>query len=69
LEKPAIELPKLSIEAAFAASNTNIIVKGDHTWLVSGGLKSAYFTPNKGKTWSTYDTHNSRKSNDRNFYS
>jgi hypothetical protein len=44
LEKPAIELPKLSIEAAFAASNTNIIVKGDHTWLVSGGLKSAYFT-------------------------
>jgi photosystem II stability/assembly factor-like uncharacterized protein len=55
---PAIELPKLSIgEAAFAASNTNIIVKGDHTWLVSGGLKSrVFYSPNKGKTWSTYDT-------------
>jgi hypothetical protein len=29
-KKLPIELPKLSMEAAFAASNTNIIVKGSY---------------------------------------
>jgi photosystem II stability/assembly factor-like uncharacterized protein len=55
---PAAELPKLAIgEAAFAASNTNIIIKGDDTWLVSGGVKSrVFYSPNKGKTWTTYNT-------------
>lgn len=30
-------------EAAFAASNTNIVIKGNDTWLVSGGKKHVFF--------------------------
>lgn len=44
-------------EAAFAASNTNIVIKGDCTWIVSGGKKArVFFSPDKGKTWSGYTT-------------
>ncbi|KFF05376.1 sialidase family protein [Flavobacterium reichenbachii] len=44
-------------EAAFAASNTNIVVKGDQTWLVSGGKKArVFYSPDKGKTWKVIDT-------------
>ena len=40
-------------EAAFAASNTNIVIKGDNTWIVSGGKKArVFFSSDKGKTWS-----------------
>jgi photosystem II stability/assembly factor-like uncharacterized protein len=40
-------------EAAFAASNTNIVIKGDNTWIVSGGKKARiFFSSDKGKTWS-----------------
>lgn len=40
-------------EAAFAASNTNIVIKGDKTWIVSGGKKArVFFSSDKGKTWS-----------------
>lgn len=40
----AENLPQLKEgEAAFAASNTNIVVKGNHTWVVSGGIKSRVF--------------------------
>ena len=44
-------------EAAFAASNTNIVIKGNNTWLVSGG-KSArvFFSDDKGKSWSVNET-------------
>lgn len=54
----AEKLPKLvDGEAAFAASNTNIVVKGNHTWVVSGGIKSrVFYSPNKGKTWSVFKT-------------
>lgn len=39
-------------EAAFAASNTNISVKGDDAWFISGGKTSRiYHTGDKGKTW------------------
>lgn len=39
-------------EAAFAASNTNIVIKGDKTWIVSGGKKArVFFSSDKGKTW------------------
>ncbi|WP_291128553.1 sialidase family protein [Flavobacterium sp. UBA7682] len=44
-------------EAAFAASNTNIVLKGNNVWIVSGGKKSRVFhSPNKGKTWQVYET-------------
>ncbi|MFP9114362.1 YCF48-related protein [Flavobacterium sp. RHBU_3] len=44
-------------EAAFAASNTNIIIRGDKTWIVSGGKKSrVFYSEDKGKTWEVFDT-------------
>lgn len=44
-------------EAAFAASDTNLIIKDDNTWMVSGGRKSRVFhSPDKGKSWKVYDT-------------
>jgi photosystem II stability/assembly factor-like uncharacterized protein len=44
-------------EAAFAASNTNIAVKGDNTWIASGGKKSrVFYSPDKGKTWDVFST-------------
>lgn len=51
-------LPKsVEGEAAFAASDTNIVTKGDHTWIVSGGTKSrVFYSNNKGKTWEVYKT-------------
>jgi photosystem II stability/assembly factor-like uncharacterized protein len=55
---PFNQIPKLEVgEAAFAASNTNIVIKGNSTWLVSGGKKSRVFSSNdKGKSWFVYDT-------------
>lgn len=52
------KLPKtVEGEAAFAASNSNIIVKENLLWIVSGGKKSrVYFSPDKGKKWEVYDT-------------
>lgn len=44
-------------EAAFAASNTNIIIRNKKTWIVSGGKKSRVFiSDNIGKTFKTIDT-------------
>ena len=44
-------------EAAFAASNSNITVQGDHTWILSGGMKSrVFYSPDKGVTWEVYET-------------
>jgi photosystem II stability/assembly factor-like uncharacterized protein len=44
-------------EAAFAASNTNIVIKGNATWLVSGGKKArVFYSPDKGNTWKVYAT-------------
>lgn len=44
-------------EAAFAASNTNIVVKGNKTWIVSGGKKArVFYSSDKGNTWNVYDT-------------
>lgn len=55
---PSIQLPQLvEGEAAFAASNTNIVIKGNATWLVSGGKKARVFhSRNKGKSWSVVET-------------
>ena len=52
------DLPKLTDgEAAFAASNTNICIKGSKTFVVSGGTKSRLFvSENKGISWNVYET-------------
>ncbi len=52
------ELPKAKIgEAAFAASDTNIAIVGDYTWVATGGAASRIlYSPDKGKTWEVYDT-------------
>ncbi len=52
------KLPKVEDgEAAFAASNTNIIIKNNKTWVVSGGKKaSVFYSSNKGNSWKTYGT-------------
>jgi photosystem II stability/assembly factor-like uncharacterized protein len=51
-------LPKLAEgEAFFAASNTNIIIKGAKTFIVSGGKKSRIFvSDDKGLSWKVYET-------------
>lgn len=53
-----INLPKLAEgEAFFAASNTNIIIKGEKTWVVSGGKKSrVFYSEDKGKSWQVFET-------------
>ncbi|WP_224483294.1 WD40/YVTN/BNR-like repeat-containing protein [Robertkochia aurantiaca] len=44
-------------EAAFAASNTNIAIAGDQTWIATGGISSRiYYSPDKGRSWEVYDT-------------
>jgi photosystem II stability/assembly factor-like uncharacterized protein len=44
-------------EGAFAASNTNIILKGNKAWIVSGGKKArVFYSADKGKTWTVYNT-------------
>jgi photosystem II stability/assembly factor-like uncharacterized protein len=44
-------------EAAFAASNTNICVYKDKTWIVTGGTKSrVYHSDNKGTSWKVTET-------------
>lgn len=55
---PCSVLPKTAPdEAAFAASNSNIDIIGNKTWLISGGVKSrVYFSADKGKTWEVFNT-------------
>lgn len=44
-------LPKgIEGEGAFAASNTNIEIKGDRTWVATTESR-IYFSPDKGKNW------------------
>ena len=44
-------------EAAFAASNSNIVIQGNNTWLVTGGKKArVLYSSDKGKSWNVYDT-------------
>lgn len=52
------KLPKVKPgEAAFAASNTNIITKGNKIWMVSGGKKSrVFYSEDKGQNWKVYKT-------------
>ncbi|NRD19743.1 oxidoreductase [Winogradskyella eckloniae] len=52
------ELPKAKEgEAAFAASDTNIAIVGDHTWVATGGKASRIiYSSDKGKTWEVFET-------------
>lgn len=52
------QLPKvIEGEAAFAASDTNIAIVGDNTWVATGGKASRIlFSPDKGHTWQVIDT-------------
>ncbi len=52
------DLPKVDTgEAAFAASNSNIALYGDHVWFVSGGKRARVFhSPDKGITWEVFNT-------------
>ncbi len=51
-------LPKLKEgEAAFAASNTNIAIVGNHTWIATGGKASrVFYSPDKGSSWEVFET-------------
>lgn len=55
---PCENLPKVDDgEAAFAASNTNLILRENSVFMVSGGKKARCFVSNdKGKSWKVYDT-------------
>lgn len=55
---PCEQLPKtVTGEVAFAASNSNIALFGDHAWIAMGGQKSRVMhSPDRGKTWEVYDT-------------
>ncbi len=52
------KLPKIvDGEAAFAASNTNICIKGNNTWIVSGGKKARiFYSSDKGNSWEVFET-------------
>lgn len=57
-KKECGEIPEtVEGEAAFAASDTNIKVINNHTWIVTGGLKSRIlYSPDKGNTWELFET-------------
>ena len=44
-------------EGAFAASDTNIAIVNDYTWVATGGIVSRIlFSSNKGRSWEVYET-------------
>ncbi|WP_396603348.1 WD40/YVTN/BNR-like repeat-containing protein [Algibacter sp. R77976] len=50
------DLPKgTENEGAFAASDTNIAIVGDNTWVATTAGR-IYYSPDKGKTWDVYNT-------------
>jgi len=55
---PCSQLPAVADgEAAFAASNSNVIVKGDKTWIVSGGKKSrVFYSSSLKEKWEVFNT-------------
>jgi photosystem II stability/assembly factor-like uncharacterized protein len=55
---PCDQLPEAAEgEAAFAASNSNIAVEGEKTWIISGGMKSrVFYSPDKGKNWEVFES-------------
>lgn len=55
---PCSKLPKiLDGESVFASSNSNVILKKQKIWLVTGGKYSrVFYSPNLGKTWFKFNT-------------
>ena len=55
---PCSQLPNTKEgEAAFAASDTNIAIIGDKTWVATGGKASRIlYSPDKGQTWEVFNT-------------
>ena len=44
-------------EAAFAASNSNIALKGNHVWIATGGTRARVFhSEDRGRTWEVQNT-------------
>lgn len=57
------ELPQVATaasgqkEAAFAASNGNLVIQDDEVWMASGGVSSRlYYSSDRGKNWSVSNT-------------
>lgn len=52
------KLPKFyDGEAFFAVSNTNLVIKRNKIWMISGGKKArVFYSENKGNTWQTFET-------------
>lgn len=52
------DLPSMNEgEAAFAASNGNIAVFNDRTWVVTGGKRArVFYSPDKGVRWEAFQT-------------
>lgn len=49
--------PAKEDEAAFAASNTNIAMIGNHTWVATGGKSSrVLYSSDKGHSWQVFET-------------
>ena len=49
--------PTFDGEAAFAASNTNISLSGNHVWIASGGAAARVFhSPDRGQSWEVFET-------------
>jgi photosystem II stability/assembly factor-like uncharacterized protein len=55
---PCNDLPKIKDgEAAFAASDSNIAIVGDNTWVATGGKASRIlYSSDKGLTWHVFET-------------
>jgi len=55
---PCDKLPEIAKgEAAFAASDTNIAISDNHTWILTGGMKSrVFYSADKGEIWEVFDT-------------
>ena len=55
---PCKQLPKaVNGEAAFAASDTNISIVGDHVWIASGGVASrVFYSSDRGHSWTVFET-------------
>lgn len=55
---PCTSLPPVAEgEAAFAASNTNLILREGIAWMVSGGKNARVFrSDDKGRIWNAYET-------------
>ncbi|MFC4721266.1 oxidoreductase [Geojedonia litorea] len=50
------DLPKAEAhEGAFAASDTNIAIVGDHTWVATTAGR-VYYSPDRGHTWQVFET-------------